>query len=84
MESRETKSLVLTLVKILAEDQLKGSLPLEKKKGPALKSFFKSKLTKDEYNLDILANWGDTAEGVFKRKYIDNIKVKYIYNFVIF
>ena len=41
MESRETKSLGLTLVKILAEDQLKGSLPLEKKKGPALKSFFK-------------------------------------------
>jgi|GEM_PF-6387045 len=40
MESRETKSLGLTLVKILAEDQLKGSLPLEKKKGTCFKIIF--------------------------------------------
>jgi len=40
---------------------------------PELEAFYKSRLTKEEYNLDILANWGETAEGVFKKTYIQRV-----------
>lgn len=39
-----------------------------------LETFYRTSLSAEEYDLDIRAEWGDSKEGVFKKRYIDAIE----------